>query len=94
MAQPWPCPAFTHFRFGFAFSTFSSWWTTNAASGFILEHLRKRALSALRLRKAGVNPLFRLTLSKPESEPKLWRAKQVLLALHRLALKEPRFLTL
>ena len=29
MAQPWPCPAFT-------LSTFCLWWTTNAASGFIL----------------------------------------------------------
>eukprot|EP00435_Cladocopium_sp_Y103_P057253 s55_g19.t1 len=60
-----------------------------------LEALRQQAMVSLRLRRAGVNPLLRLTLSTtPDADPGLWRAKQVVLSLRRLAMKEPRFLTL
>ena len=59
-----------------------------------LSHLRSRAVSALRLKRAGANPMLRLSLSRtPAADPGLWRALQTFRALKRLAGKEPRLLT-
>ena len=60
-----------------------------------IETLRGKAVSSLRLRKAGANPLLRLGLSStPSADPGLWRAQQTLHTFRRLARKEPRFFAL
>eukprot|EP00435_Cladocopium_sp_Y103_P054257 s825_g17.t1 len=59
-----------------------------------IDKLRSKAIAALRLRRAGANPLLRLSLSStPTADPGLWRAMYTLRALRRLAQKEPRLLT-
>eukprot|EP00435_Cladocopium_sp_Y103_P039530 s1405_g10.t1 len=60
-----------------------------------VDALRKRALSALRLRKAGVNGLLRLSLSStPTADPGFWRALQTFSTFRRMLRKEPRLMNL
>ena len=60
-----------------------------------IQTLRGKAISSLRLPKAGANPLLRLGLSStPSADPGLWRAQQTLHTFRRLARKEPRFFAL
>ena len=59
-----------------------------------LEKLRGKALNALKLKRAGANPLLRLALSpQPGADPAFWRAQQTFRALRRLLRKEPRLMT-
>ena len=59
-----------------------------------LDKLRGKAVMALKLKRAGANPLLRLALScSPTADPGYWRAQMTIRALRRLALKEPRLLS-
>ena len=55
-----------------------------------LDKLRGKAVMALKLKRAGANPLLRLALScSPTADPGYWRAQMTIRAQRRLALKEP-----
>ena len=59
-----------------------------------MSQLRTKAVTALKLQKAGSNALLRLGLSTTPADPGLWRAQQTLHAFRRLVRKEPRLFAL